>query len=117
VLTPSIVVFGCSFSVQLASLSPSGISTRTLNGSCTRPSAGRKVPYRAARRIEFWRSRAGAVTASPKKYAAAARKSNPSIITSSIRYPRKETIFLRRSDPNAIIPRPMKISMWPVELW
>ena len=43
-LTPSMVVFGCSFSVQPASRSPSGASTRWLKGSCCWPSAARNFP-------------------------------------------------------------------------
>ena len=44
VLTPSIVVLGCSFSVHFASLSPAGTSTRFLNGCCARPREGLKAP-------------------------------------------------------------------------
>ena len=42
---------------------------------------------------------------------------SPMMMTMSIRYPRKETIFFSIRDPNAIITRPTMISMWPVDEW
>jgi len=75
------------------------------------------IAAETARLTEERRSRAGIVTASPSRNAAPARQRNPS--TTKINtggYPRKETSFFRIRDPNAIIPRPMKISMWPVDV-
>jgi hypothetical protein len=43
-LTPSVVVFGWSFSVNPASRSPIGTSTRWLNGSCRWPSSALTLP-------------------------------------------------------------------------
>ena len=78
---------------------------------------GAELPVVRGPVTEERRSRAGSVTASPIRYAAPARQRTASTMKMNTGgYPLKETSFFRIRDPNAIIPRPMMISMWPVDV-
>jgi hypothetical protein len=116
-LTPSIVVLGCSFSVQPASRSPSGVSTRWLKGSCCWPSRRPELP------VGGGASDGGAPFPRGQGHRLADHVGGSGEAEDSEHdedehwwLPPEGNELFQDQDPNAIITRPTMISVWPVDV-